>query len=306
MLSEGSHSSPPVIKPAIDVFGCPMSKLGKNQELRGNGIKFFRRGSDDPRLGQIATAADDRGFVIGASQTSGHRRRFFHGNRVTSQDFDKGTVYIRNLADPYRADLEGAFDFLMMELSRPFLSDLAKEHGWRGPDQLRTSFGRNDPVLSSLLCATQPALEKPSSSNRIFLDQLGLAIGIHLFESCGGGAVSPQPRGRPLLSKPQMALTFELLRSDCSGQISISELAAACGLSRGYFIHAFKSTTGITPYRWVLEQRVDQARDLLRNSDLSLAEVALTCGFADQSHFTRVFSRLAGASPGSWRRSVRN
>ncbi|MET0969686.1 MAG: AraC family transcriptional regulator [Tardiphaga sp.] len=283
-----------------------MSKLGKNQELRGNGIKFFRKGSDDPRLGQIATEADDRGFVLGASQTDGHRRRFFHGRRVTTQDFGRGTVYVRNLADPYRADLEGTFDFLMLELSRPFLLDLANEHGWRGPDHLAASFGRDDPVLSSLLCAAQPALEKPNNSNRVFVDQLGVAIGIHLFESCGGGAIAPQPRGRPLLSKPQMALTFELLRRDPGGQISIAELAAACGLSRGYFIHAFKSTTGITPYQWVLTQRVEQARELLKNSDLSLAEVALACGFADQSHFTRVFSRLAGASPGSWRRSVRN
>ena len=305
MLSEGSHSSP-IAKPTIDLFGCPMSKLGKDQELRGNGIKFFRKGSDDPRLGQIATGADDRGFVIGASQTGGHRRRFFHGSGVTSQDFDKGTVYIRDLADPYRADLEGSFDFLLMELSRPFLTDLANEHGWRGPDHLTATFGRNDPVLSNLLRATQPALDKPDGSNPVFVDQLGLAISIHLFESYGGGAVAPQPRGRPLLSKPQMAITFELLRSDLGGQISIADLAAACGLSRGYFIHAFKSTTGITPYQWVLTQRVDQARDLLRNSDLSLAEVALTCGFADQSHFTRVFSRLAGASPGSWRRSFRN
>jgi AraC-like DNA-binding protein len=290
----------------IDLFGCPMSKLGKNQELRGSGFKFFRKGSDDPRLGQIATGADDRGFVIGASQTAGHRRRFFHGNRVTSQDFDKGTVYIRNLADPYRADLEGAFDFLMMELSRAFLSDVAHEHGWRGLDDLKPSFGRSEPVLSNLLRAVQPALEKPNGSNRVFVDQLGLAIGIHLFEAHGGGSIAPQQRGRPLLSKPQMALTLELLRSDPGGQISIAQLAAACGLSRGYFIHAFKSTTGITPYQWVLTQRVDQARGLLKNSDLPLAEVALTCGFADQSHFTRVFSRLTGASPGSWRRSVRN
>lgn len=305
MLSEGSHSSP-LVKPAIDLFGCPMSKLGKNQELLGNGVKFFRKGSDDPRLGQIATAADDRGFVLGASQSAGHRRRFIHGSRVTAQEFAKGTVYIRNLADPYRADLEGSFDFLMMELSKAFLSDLASEHGWRGPEHLTASFGREDPVLAHLLCATQPALEKPNGSNRIFVDQLGVAIGIHLFESYGGGAIAPQPRGRPLLSKSQMALTLELLRSDLGGPISIAELAAACGLSRGYFIHAFKSTTGITPYQWVLTQRVEQARVLLKNSDLSLAEVALTCGFADQSHFTRVFSRLAGASPGSWRRSVRN
>jgi AraC-like DNA-binding protein len=306
MLTESRYSSTSLVKPGIDVFGCPMSKLGKNQELRGTGIKFFSKGSDDPHLGQIATDGDDRGFLIGVSQTCGHRRRIFQENRVTSHDFDRNSVYIRNLANPYRADLEGSFDFLLMELSRSFLREMAEEHSWRNSGELTPSFGCSDPVLSSLLRATQPALEKADSSNLIFVDQLGIAISIYLFERYGGSAPASLPRGRALLSRPQMTLTSEMLRSHADGNISIAELAAACGLSRGYFIHAFKSTTGATPHQWILSQRVERARDLLKNSDLALAEVALICGFADQSHFTRVFSRMAGTPPGNWRRSVRN
>jgi len=64
-------------------------------------------------------------------------------------------------------------------------------------------------------------------------------------------------------------------------------------------------TPAMHTHQWILSQRVAQARELLKNSDLSLVKVALICGFADQSHFTRVFTRLAGASPSNWRRSVR-
>jgi AraC family transcriptional regulator len=155
------------------------------------------------------------------------------------------------------------------------------------------------------LRVVQPALEKGSNSNPLFVDQLGIAVGVHLFERHGGVA-APLCRGRALLSTSQIALATELLRRHPSGNISIAELASACGLSRGYFIHAFKSTTGATPHQWILSRRVEQARELLRNSEQPLAEIALICGFADQSHFTRVFSRIAGASPGSWRRTTQN
>lgn len=60
----------------------------------------------------------------------------------------------------------------------------------------------------------------------------------------------------------------------------------------------------MTPYQWLVSQRIDRARTLLRTSNAPLAEVAIACGFADQSHFTRVFASIVGATPGNWRRSV--
>lgn len=306
MLIEKDQPLLSVPKPAMDIFGCQASQLATNQELRGTGVMFFRKASSEPDLGQIATEGDNRGFLLGVSQVPGHRRRVFHANHATSHDFSDNFIYVRNLADPYRAELRGSFDFLLMELSRPFMLGLADEHGWRNGGDLKSDFGRNDPVLSNLLRAARPALEKGSNPNPLFLDQLAIAVGIYLYERDSGlPAPSPDCR-RALLSKGQMALVSEMLRERSSGNVTIAELASACGLSRGYFIHAFKSTAGCTPHQWILSQRVAQARDLLRNSGLPLAEVALICGFADQSHFTRVFARMVGASPGNWRRSVRN
>ncbi len=61
---------------------------------------------------------------------------------------------------------------------------------------------------------------------------------------------------------------------------------------------------GVAPHRSLLNRRVELAKDLLRSRASSLSEIALRCGFADQSHFTRVFTRRAGVSPGAWRRGV--
>jgi AraC-like DNA-binding protein len=87
-------------------------------------------------------------------------------------------------------------------------------------------------------------------------------------------------------------------------EISLAEVSAACGLSPNYFARAFKRSVGTPPHRWLLLQRVLHSKSLLRDADRSLGDIAAACGFADQSHFTRVFTNIVGASPGAWRKQV--
>jgi AraC family transcriptional regulator len=72
--------------------------------------------------------------------------------------------------------------------------------------------------------------------------------------------------------------------------------------ARQYFTKAFKAATGVTPSHWLQQYRVEMAMQLLGTTALPIAEIAIECGFADQSHFTRVFSRFAGSSPRTWRK----
>ncbi|MEX1829818.1 helix-turn-helix domain-containing protein [Luteibacter sp. CQ10] len=84
----------------------------------------------------------------------------------------------------------------------------------------------------------------------------------------------------------------------------VSAVADACGLSVNHFSRAFRRSMGKPPHRWLLDRRIERAQALLRSSDMSLADVALACGFAEQSHFTRVFTRTVGLPPGAWRRTA--
>jgi methylphosphotriester-DNA--protein-cysteine methyltransferase len=69
---------------------------------------------------------------------------------------------------------------------------------------------------------------------------------------------------------------------------------------------AFRQSVGMPPHQWLMQHRVDPARALLLSSPLALSDIALACGFAGQSHFTRAFTRRVGTSPGAWRRQHRN
>ena len=94
----------------------------------------------------------------------------------------------------------------------------------------------------------------------------------------------------------------ELMSTHLGRPIPLAFVASECRLSISHFARSFKQCTGKPPHRWLLENRVERAKELLTDAGLPLAEIALECGFSDQSHFTRVFSRIAGTSPGTWQR----
>jgi AraC family transcriptional regulator len=87
---------------------------------------------------------------------------------------------------------------------------------------------------------------------------------------------------------------------------TVGEMAAVAHLSAFHFARQFKQTTGVPPHQYVTARRVERAKLLLDSDDeLPLAEIAALAGFSDQSQFTRHFKRLAGATPGQFRRSAR-
>lgn len=84
--------------------------------------------------------------------------------------------------------------------------------------------------------------------------------------------------------------------------IRIDDLARISGLSKSHFFRAFKATFGEPPLGYIARRRIEHAKELMLTSDDVLCSISLTCGFCDQSHFTRVFRRVMGCSPHSWRR----
>jgi len=84
--------------------------------------------------------------------------------------------------------------------------------------------------------------------------------------------------------------------------VRLCDLAALTGFSPKHFARAFLQSTGQPPHRWLIERRVTAARTLLAESNRPLSEIAIDCGFADQSHFTTAFRKIVGLAPGKFRR----
>jgi AraC family transcriptional regulator len=87
--------------------------------------------------------------------------------------------------------------------------------------------------------------------------------------------------------------------------LSLVKLARVAGMSVSHFGRAFKMTLGVTPHCYLLQQRVAKAKILLSAGQLSIAQIALECGFVGQAHFTTIFRKLAGSTPKIYSASIR-
>lgn len=114
----------------------------------------------------------------------------------------------------------------------------------------------------------------------------------------------PVALSRGGLAPWQAKRACERLESDLGGKLPLEKIAAEFDLSVSHFSRAFRISTGLPPHQWLLRQRVGAAKQLMMVRDLPLSEIAMSAGFANQSHFTRVFSAVVGVSPGIWRREA--
>jgi AraC family transcriptional regulator len=195
--------------------------------------------------------------------------------------------------------LDIPFDSLRFYISQTALDEMANEAGIRRVKGLHApTFGNRDLIMFGLLAG---AMERPDEGTAIFADSIALAFFAHIVRAYGS-----VPAGRQIasggLASWQLQRARDFMNANLAGDPSIAEVANECGLSGSYFARAFKQTTGMPPYRWLTKQRVERAKELLRDPDRELADIAQLCGFVDQSHFTRVFSRNEGYRPGRWRR----
>jgi len=182
------------------------------------------------------------------------------------------------------------------------LQEFAQEAGGRCQVSLRPpSCGADDPVIRHLLACLHPILEHPEKGNSLFVDHIALALEAHLLQTYATTVVQG-PSVRSGLAPWQERRAKEAMNASLHKDISIAQLASECGLSSSHFTRAFRQTTGRPPHRWLLERRVETAQGLLLNSRMPLQEIASACGFSDQSHLTRAFTRMVGTSPGAWRR----
>ncbi|WP_413989550.1 helix-turn-helix domain-containing protein [Labrys okinawensis] len=188
-------------------------------------------------------------------------------------------------------------------LPRDVLRDIADEAGVRFSGDLCYQFaqGYDDPTIRHLGSALLPILARGEPLDGLFLDHVLYAVATHVVARYGeAGPARILPHGR--LAPWQERLAKELMNAHLGSDISLKKLADSCGISVTHFARAFRRSTGASPHQWLQERRIKRAMSLLDGGQMSLADIAIECGFADQSHFTRVFTRHMQMGPGQWRR----
>ena len=261
--------------------------------------------SDDPVLGLTPPVPTEDAFLLSLMfRACDNHETWENGRPYPRHTVAAGEFLLRDLKRGQAALIEQPHHSLQLYLPREALDEIADDADARRIGELRYRPGVpiNDRIVWNLGSCLLPALEHPEQANRLFLEHVTLALGTHVAQTYGDlKPLSKAHKGG--LTDWQEKRAKELLSASLRGGVSLREVAEQCGLSVNYFSRAFKVSTGLAPHQWFIRRRVEVAKAVLSNPHISLAEVALICGFADQSHFTRVFSHVMGISPGAWRRN---
>jgi len=160
--------------------------------------------------------------------------------------------------------------------------------------------GRVDRTLYSLIEAALADVDSDPIHQAVPRFVVGAIVQHYIGSYLQGQGRAPK-NGAPLAGW-QLRATESSVCDAMDGTIRIDSLANVCGLTPAQFRRAFKHSMGTTPHRWLLQYRLERAREELLTTDKSVTEIALVCGFADQSHLTRQFCATYGAPPAQWRR----
>jgi AraC family transcriptional regulator len=169
--------------------------------------------------------------------------------------------------------------------------------------ELREEIGTTDPLLEHLLLSLDAVAKVRATASQLYVDSLSAAVAAQLVERHSNlRQIRPRLAGRGLPDR-ELRRATELMQARLSENVSLCELASAVGLSESQFTRAFKARTGEPPHRYLMGLRTDHARRLLQTTNLPIAEIASSCGFASQEHLTRVMRARLSTTPAALRRS---
>lgn len=182
--------------------------------------------------------------------------------------------------------------------------DVDGSAGWSA--DIQSTLGCQDDLIRRLLRLLYDELRAPSWASKLFVESVTLQLCIALLRRRPS---MPETVSRLSGRLPaDIARAIDYIDAYLGRSMSLGELAEVCDLSTYQFLRRFKRATGFPPHRFVMQRRAERAAELLRSADdeVSLAALATELGFADQTHFTKVFKRIHGVTPARYRALARS
>jgi AraC-like DNA-binding protein len=283
-------------------YGIDAVQSFVSRSRRGCEMGIARMRYELPHLFVLAPLPTEDAFLLSVEINPGGNRRIIRDGKSRQLGLQQeGAFHIADLSRRASAYVSSPFHSVFFHLPRATIDAFTEEMAMPRVDRLGCAAGTLDPVVAHLGRAMLPVLMHPQDASRLFVEHMALALKAHVVHAYGGvaGPAPVQARG---LAPWQERRAKAFLMEHLAGDVSLGDAARECALSRSHFSKAFKQTTGQTPHAWLVAQRVQEARRLLGQPHLPIAEIATACGFSDQSHLTRVFTAHTGTSPARWRR----
>ena len=229
--------------------------------------------------------------------------------RIDSKEYDgengKGDFWLKPASSKGFWYWESTDDYLKFAIEPAFLSQIAVQNDCLYSDKIEIVpvLKNRDPILNALTMQFKKEMNNAEFGNIMYVESLANQLAIHILrEYCAFPVVFKEYSGG--LPSYKLKQAIEYIGDRLNEPIKVTDIAKLVDISQYYFCRLFNESTGVSPYQYVIRQRVAKAKDFLRNSKLPLSDIAFECGFSSQSQMTYHFRKCVGVTPKVYRNKL--
>ena len=238
---------------------------------------------------------------IPLKQTAIHVKWQTETGKQRYQFVKRGCISIVSPDLPHETWIEQPAEQIIINLTPELISQAIDDLNYK-PARIVPQWTAKDKFVEQLGMALQIEFQQGKPTN-LYVESVSNLLITHLLRHHSTTDKIPTlPSDKLSPKKLQQVISY--LQVNLEKSVSLSELAQVAELSTSRFARAFKQTTGISPHQYVLECKIEKAKELLKNPWLSIADISYTLNFSSQSHLTAVFRRFTGTTPSNYRKNL--
>ena len=222
-------------------------------------------------------------------------------SRFQQRPIIHGDVFLLPEQVQFRERFEGAIDYILLYLKADWVAAIAHETIEPDRVEILPHFPKPDPFIYQTGLMLKSAIAAKGRFNQLYGETLALALAAHLLQHYAGEKASQNLLQSAAQPASKLTAIADYMQTHCDRNLSLSELASQAQMSLHYFARSFKQTVGLSPHQYLIRCRLDRAKAMLLQNELSIAEIAQRVGFSDQSHLSRHFRQQTGVTPRQWR-----
>ena len=227
------------------------------------------------------------------------------GGKTHAGLYGKGDISITPAMTPFFARCarwDRDDHYLQIRIASRFIQSVARETLDKNPDSLEliSEFQTRDTQIEAIALMLLAELQQEHPGSRLYIESLTNVLAVHLLRQYA--TVKPHlPIYEGGLSQRQLMQVLGYIHDHLEQDIKLADLAALLDMSQFHFSHLFKQAIGTPPYQYLLQQRIERAKQLLKESEHSIMGIASLCGFNSHSHLSKQFRQLTGITPKAYR-----
>ncbi|MBD2466056.1 helix-turn-helix transcriptional regulator [Oscillatoria sp. FACHB-1407] len=216
----------------------------------------------------------------------------------------QGDIGIYPAQQVHQIQWQGNAEFILLCLEPWIVTQAASQVGVDSNFELVPHLKVHDLLVYQIGLTLRAELEPGELEDPLYVESLVTTLLFHLLKHYSNSKQQLASADSGRLPQQQLQQVIDYVHEHLGSELAVSAIAQEISLSQYHFSRLFKQTTGMAPHQYVMQQRLERAKKLLRQSTRSLVDIAHECGFANQSHFAKTFRKLVGATPKAYRNGV--